>query len=168
MELIYVQPDKCLGCRSCEIACRVAHSKDKNLVAAVSQSSPPQRRLFVEQQGGRTMPVLCRHCDDAPCVAACITGCLYKNDRGFVLRHKERCIGCWSCILACPFGVISRNAEQHLAVKCDRCHKKDVPACAAACPTKALRIVDVDELPKERRRDVALKNEPVPLFVVPT
>jgi carbon-monoxide dehydrogenase iron sulfur subunit len=158
MQAIYVRQDRCLGCKSCEIACRVAHAKEKTLAAAVSQSSPPQRRLFVEQQGGTKAPVLCRHCEDAPCVAACITGCLYKDARGFVLRRKERCIGCWSCILACPFGVISRDAERHLAVKCDRCHKKEVPACVAACPTKALQLVDVNALCKERRMEAVLRT----------
>jgi carbon-monoxide dehydrogenase iron sulfur subunit len=156
MEAIYVRHDRCLGCKSCEIACSVAHSQEKNLPAAISQMQPPKKRLFVEQHGTVKSPVLCRHCEDAPCVAACITGCLYKDERGFVLRRKERCIGCWSCILACPFGVISRDAEQHLAVKCDRCHKKEVPACVAACPTKALQLVDVDTLSKERRQAAVL------------
>jgi carbon-monoxide dehydrogenase iron sulfur subunit len=158
MQAIYVHQDRCLGCKTCEIACRVAHTKEKSLAAAISQSSPPQRRLFVEQQGSTKAPVLCRHCDDAPCVAACITGCLYKDERGFVLRHKERCIGCWSCILACPFGVISRDAEQHLAVKCDRCHGQEVPACVAACPTNALQLVDIDTLPNERRKELLLRT----------
>ncbi len=102
------------------------------------------------------MPVVCRHCEDAPCLNACISGCLYRDDKKFVRRKKERCIGCWSCVMACPFGVISRDKEKHIAVKCDRCHKLDVPACVNACPTKALVLADVDRMSREKRRKVVL------------
>jgi Fe-S-cluster-containing hydrogenase component 2 len=50
--------------------------------------------------------------------------------------------------------MINRDVMRHLAVKCDRCHKKEVPACVAACPTKALQLVDLDMLSKERRKEV--------------
>ncbi|WP_417913281.1 4Fe-4S dicluster domain-containing protein [Candidatus Electronema sp. TJ] len=158
MEMIYVRPEKCLGCRSCEIACRVAHADEQSLAAALSQLHPPKKRLFVGQQGSVKQPVFCRHCEDAPCVAACITGSLHKDGQGFVRCRPERCIGCWSCILACPFGVISRDASLRTAVKCDRCQARAVPACVAACPTKALRLVDMDTLPEERRKEVLLRT----------
>uniref|UniRef100_UPI004055D301 4Fe-4S dicluster domain-containing protein n=1 Tax=Candidatus Electronema sp. TaxID=2698783 RepID=UPI004055D301 len=157
MEMIYVRPEKCLGCRSCEIACRVAHAEEPSLAAAVSQLHPPKKRLFVGQQGSVKQPALCRHCEDAPCVAACITGSLHKDGRGFIRCREERCIGCWSCILACPFGVISRNPDRPAAVKCDRCPEREIPACVAACPTKALRIVDTETLSDERRKETLLR-----------
>lgn len=156
MDQIFVKPEKCMGCRSCEIACAVQHSKEKNLFGALLQSPPPMKRLFVEQGGGITMPVLCRHCEDAPCLNACISGCLYRDEKKFVRRRKERCVGCWSCVMACPFGVISRDAEKHLAVKCDRCHKLDVPACVSACPTRALVLAEVSRMSKEKRQKVVL------------
>ncbi len=156
MDQIFVRPERCTGCKSCEIACAVQHSKEKNLFAAVLQSPPPMKRLFVEQAGQTKMPVACRHCEDAPCLNACISGCLYRDASGFVRRHKERCIGCWSCAMACPFGVITRDKEKHIAVKCDRCHKLDVPACVNACPTKALYLAAVDGMAKEKRRQLVL------------
>ena len=154
MNQIFVKPEKCMGCRSCEIACAIQHSKDKNLFSAISQSPAPMKRLFVEAAGDIRMPVLCRHCEDALCLSACISGCLYQDDQKFVRRKKERCIGCWSCIMACPFGVISRDKEKHIAVKCDRCHKQDVPACVNACPTHALVLAEADRMSEEQRRKV--------------
>jgi carbon-monoxide dehydrogenase iron sulfur subunit len=121
------------------------------------ESPRPRKRLFVEEANGLRMPVVCRHCEDAPCMRACISGCLYKDDKGFVRRRKERCIGCWSCIMACPFGVITRDPDGKIAVKCDRCHKLDVPACVNACPTKALVLVELEELPKQKRQSLMLK-----------
>jgi anaerobic carbon-monoxide dehydrogenase iron sulfur subunit len=156
MKQIFVKPERCLGCRSCEIGCAVQHSKEKNLFAAVLQDSPPRKRLFVEAAGEVRMPVICRHCEDAGCLSACISGCLYRDDQGFVRRKKERCIGCWSCLMHCPFGVITRDLDNRLAVKCDRCHKLDIPACVSACPTGALVLVDIDEMPREMRQRVVL------------
>ena len=158
MDQIFVKPEICTGCRSCEIACSVQHSKEKNLFAAVLQSPPPMKRVFVEQAGQVKMPVVCRHCEDAPCLNACISGCLYKDAKGFVRRHKERCIGCWSCAMACPFGMITRDPDKHIAVKCDRCHKLEVPACVNACPTKALYLAAVDGMSKEKRRQLVLSQ----------
>ena len=158
MNQIFVRPERCLGCRSCEIACAVQHSQSKALFGAVSEEPRAQKRVFVEAAGDFRMPVVCRHCENAPCLAACIAGCLYRDEKGFVRRKKERCIGCWSCIMACPFGVITRDKYKRIAVKCDRCHKLEVPACVAACPTKALILVDVDAFPKEKRKQLVLRE----------
>ncbi|MEW6418341.1 MAG: 4Fe-4S dicluster domain-containing protein [Nitrospirota bacterium] len=156
MKQIFVKPEKCIGCKSCEIACAVQHSKDKTLFSAVLQSPTPMKRLFVEAVETMKMPIICRHCEDAPCLDACISGCLYRDEKGFVRRKEERCIGCWTCIMVCPFGVITRDKEKHIAVKCDRCHELEIPACVNACPTYALVMTDVEELPKEKRRMVIL------------
>ncbi len=159
MQQIFVKPDRCMGCRSCEIACAVQHSAAKELFAAVAQSPPPRKRLFVEAGRSGAMPVLCRHCEEAPCLNACISGCLYRDDNGLVRRHKERCIGCWTCIMVCPFGVITRDPRAHIAVKCDRCHRREIPACVESCPTGALVLVDVDAFPAERRRALVLGEQ---------
>lgn len=156
MDVIYVKPDRCMGCKSCEIGCAVQHSEGKTLFSALLEIPAPMKRLFVETAEGVKMPILCRHCDDAPCLNACISGCLYKDENGFIRRKKERCVGCWTCLMVCPFGVVTRDVNKHLAVKCDRCHKLDVPACVIACPTKALIVKDLDQIPKEKRQNVIL------------
>ncbi len=158
MKQIFLRPERCMGCKSCEIYCAVQHSKGKTLFSALIERPLPVKRLYVEEVEGVRMPVFCRHCEDAPCLNACISGCLYRDEKGFVRRRKERCIGCWTCVMVCPFGVISRDEEKHIAVKCDRCHKLEVPACVNACPTKALVLMEMDEFNKDKRKGIMLSE----------
>lgn len=158
MMRIYLHQERCTGCKSCEIACAVQHSQSKTLFGALAESPLSQKRVFVHEASGARMPILCRHCENAPCVNSCITGCLYHDENGNVRRHKGRCIGCWSCIMVCPFGVITRDALKHIAVKCDRCHKLDIPACVNACPTKALELMDIDAISPQLRERIVLRE----------
>lgn len=151
MDAIYVRPDRCMGCRSCEIGCAVEHSKGKTFFTALLESPPPRKRLFVEAANGNKMPVVCRHCEDAPCLNACVGGSLYRDDEGFVQRREERCIGCWSCVMTCPFGVMTRNAVEGVALKCDGCREREIPSCVTACPTRTLVLADMETLPREKR-----------------
>jgi carbon-monoxide dehydrogenase iron sulfur subunit len=136
---IFVRIDRCTGCRSCEIACAVEHSASKALFAAISETPVPRRRLYIEAAEDYNIPLLCRHCEDAPCVQSCVTGALSQDALTRVVSHDtEKCIGCWMCTMVCPYGVIGRKKEQRVAVKCDRCPDRDEPACVGACPTQAL------------------------------
>jgi carbon-monoxide dehydrogenase iron sulfur subunit len=159
MEVIYAIAEKCMGCRTCELSCAAQHSEAKSLVGALLGGERPHKRLFVEGSDGMRLPVLCRHCDDAPCMGACISGCLYRDDNGFIRRQKEKCIGCWSCVMSCPFGVATRDADKHIALKCDRCHKLDIPACVASCPTRALVLRDVKDITAQKRHSVVLAEK---------
>lgn len=151
MKQLFVHLDKCMGCRSCQLACAVQHSASKNLFTAVSETPLPRYRLYVEQGDGRKMPLTCRHCDEAPCLNACISGALYRDERGMVVQHDERCVGCWTCLMVCPYGVVGRQKERKIAVKCDRCPDLEEPACVSACPTKALVHADVESFAKALR-----------------
>ena len=136
---IFVRIDRCTGCRSCEIACAVEHSASKSLFAAISETPVPRKRLYIEAAEDYNIPLLCRHCEDAPCVQSCITGALSQDALTRVVSHDaEKCIGCWMCTMVCPYGVIGRKKEQRVAIKCDRCPDRDEPACVCACPTQAL------------------------------
>jgi carbon-monoxide dehydrogenase iron sulfur subunit len=145
MKQVFVHLDKCLGCRSCQIACAVEHSTSKNLYGAIAETPLPRYRLYVEQADGKKIPLTCRHCDQAPCLDACISGALIRDDRGMVVQRNERCVGCWTCLMVCPYGVVGRQAVDNIAVKCDSCPDLEVPACVSACPTKALVHAEVEE-----------------------
>jgi carbon-monoxide dehydrogenase iron sulfur subunit len=68
-----------------------------------------------------------------------MSGALTKDEEtGATLHNKEKCVGCWMCVMVCPFGAIIRDAEEHIAVKCDLCPDRDDYACVIACPTGAL------------------------------
>jgi carbon-monoxide dehydrogenase iron sulfur subunit len=102
---------------------------------------------------GVAVPIQCRHCENAPCMAACPSNAIKKED-GIVVVEKEKCIGCKACMMVCPFGAMSIDAECGV-LKCDLCGGN--PACVNACKTGALQYGDVLELVKERRRKY-LKN----------
>lgn len=156
MKEIFVRLDRCLGCRSCEIACAVAHSQNRSLAGAIAERPRPVRRVYVEMADSTKVPVLCRHCEDAPCVAVCRTGALSQDAvTRIVDRDPEKCIGCWMCAMVCPYGVVGSQAEARVAVKCDRCRELEVPACVAACPTRTLVFATQGEFAEMVRRDAA-------------
>jgi len=142
---IYTKEEVCVGCRLCEIYCIAAHSKYKNdLIKTFKKlSKRPLPRIVVEEKKPVSFGLQCRHCDDPECVKACITGAMQKDLKtGVVINDIERCIGCWTCILACPYGVIKRDYEnKKIASKCDLCMESNMePACVKNCPNEALYI----------------------------
>lgn len=160
---VLADPQKCTGCRVCEIACAVAHSEhDHKTVGTMDQPLIP--RLYLVQTDQSTMPVQCRHCEDAPCLRSCPVS-IFSREENQISANEEYCIGCKSCLLACPFGAIelggsSQNNPMHrvIANKCDLCSgHASGPACVASCPSQALRIVDwADE---RKRKQIAAANQ---------
>lgn len=154
---IVVNIEKCLACKSCEIACALAHSKSKVLEEAVAESPKPQRRVTVEAAEEFGVPMQCRHCEDAPCITVCPTKAIHQQQaEGPVLIDKDLCIGCKFCLMVCPFGVIDISSDGKAVVKCDLCIERtkagQEPACVEACPTKALKIGNEKELAASKRQ----------------
>jgi carbon-monoxide dehydrogenase iron sulfur subunit len=151
---IFVRLDRCMGCHSCEMACAVSHSEAKSVYAAMAETPRSKPRLYVEAAGPgpKALPILCRHCEDAPCMRACIAGAISRSDAGVVATDKDKCIGCWTCVMVCPYGVIGRHKEERKAYRCDRCPDRDRPACVDACPTRALVFQSASEYSRNVRR----------------
>lgn len=155
--VIAINIEKCLACKSCEIACALAHSKSKVLQEAIEQSPKPQRMVTVEAAGEYGVPIQCRHCEAAPCIEICPTEAIQRPDEeGPVVVDADLCIGCKLCMLICPFGVLKIGKEGRAIIKCDMCYELlkegKPPACVQACPTKALQLVSLEELTKSRRQ----------------
>jgi len=129
-----------MGCGLCEVYCTLAHSTSQDLIKAFKRERPrPVARIRVERTDGLFLPVQCRHCPDSPCVNACLTGAMYKDPRtGAVAVDSYKCNGCWTCIMVCPYGAITRDIDKGIVAKCDLCQGRDVPACVANCPNEAL------------------------------
>lgn len=154
--MIIVDVDKCNACKSCEIACAVEHSVSKDLYQAIHEDPRPRSRVSVQKGISFSVPLQCRQCANAPCIALCPTKALYREDEmGPVLLDEEKCIGCDWCVLACPFGVIRMDEGRKVIVKCDQCFERvqrgELPACVEACPTGALTYRKLEEIRLARR-----------------
>ena len=156
MKEVLINAERCLGCRSCEVACAVAHSDSKSLLGAIGETDIPKKRVFVHQAGKRNIALSCRHCKEAPCIDACIAGAMHRTADGLVdnTGGTGECTGCWMCVMVCPYGVIRSDIDRRLALKCDRkcMDDSEEPACVRACPTGALRFIAVDEFSRGRRQ----------------
>ncbi len=163
---IFVRFDRCVGCKSCELACAVEHSKTKTLFGAIGEHPTPKSRLWVEYlqaqqvqpphtQAEHKVPVVCRHCEDAPCMYACIGGAISRDAEGVVRTDADKCIGCWTCVMVCPYGVIGRHLELGKSYRCDRCPDREAPACVSACQTGALVYRTVEAFSADARQQAA-------------
>jgi len=159
MRRVFCNLRLCLGCRSCEIACAVEHSKSKELFKALSEGRGARKRVAVGKAAAAPFPVRCQHCDDAACIRACMSGAMHKDKEGRTVHDKEKCVGCWMCIMACPFGVLTRDEEEGIVFKCDLCPDRDTPACVEACPTKALFLGTAAEFEKKVKAAKGAKLE---------
>ncbi|PIU63889.1 MAG: 4Fe-4S ferredoxin [Armatimonadetes bacterium CG07_land_8_20_14_0_80_40_9] len=146
MKRIWVKEEVCIGCRLCEIHCLVQHSRTKKIIKAFKEEYPrPLSRVLVEERGPLSFALQCRHCDDAPCVSACITGAMQRDEKtGAIINDPDRCIGCWTCIMVCPYGAILRDEEgKKIASKCDLCPDEEIPVCVLNCPNEALTYEEI-------------------------
>ncbi|MDW7673687.1 MAG: 4Fe-4S dicluster domain-containing protein [Bacillota bacterium] len=157
MREILIYPEKCNGCLTCQTACSVAHSKSGTVIGAILEKVQP--RLTVEAVGAVAIPLMCRHCEEPACVDACMTGAMQKDkDTGIVTNegHPQKCVGCWMCVMSCPYGAISRSTgAEAVAIKCDRCTGREIPACVESCPNGALEFGEIDALGDKRRKQTA-------------
>ena len=92
----------------------------------------------------------CMHCTDATCVNICPAGARFRLDSGAIGTDNEKCVGCQSCVVACPFGKPRYSQESNKAYKCNLCTERVAnnlhPACVKACPTGALQYGDKDKM----------------------
>lgn len=145
--MLAVDLERCLACKSCEMACAKAHAGVEDVVEAILAGVRLIPRVRVVVSGGRAVPVRCHHCVNAPCVKACPSGALYQDEeRGMVSIAPEKCTGSKKCVSACPFGAVYWDSESESVIKCDLCQgiikEGEQPACVVACPTGALRLVE--------------------------
>jgi carbon-monoxide dehydrogenase iron sulfur subunit len=141
MKKIFFKEDVCMGCGLCEVYCLVQHSSSKDVIKAYKREYPrPLSRVKVEVDQPSAFAVQCQHCKDPPCVTACLSGAMHIDEEtGLVMHDAEKCIGCWTCIMVCPYGAIRMNVTKEKGiVKCDLCPGLDIPACVNSCPNKAL------------------------------
>jgi molybdopterin-containing oxidoreductase family iron-sulfur binding subunit len=162
---------RCIGCNACVIACKQENSLPDGVFFTRTLSQeygvyPGVNRVYI--------PTLCNHCEDAPCEKVCPSGATYTRDDGIVMVDPEKCIGCGSCAVACPYdqrtelkadsfksglfgtGELTPFEKQGytrftpgMVTKCDFCSGRvDAgldPACVVTCPTDARIFGDLDD-----------------------
>ncbi len=137
---------RCIGCHSCTVACKAEHDDalgtNKTWVKYIEKGDYPHtsRKFSV---------IRCNHCNDSPCTEICPVNALFEREDGIVDFDPDRCIGCKSCMQACPYDSIHIDPETETAAKCNYCaHRVDSgrqPACVNACPEDAIIAGDMDD-----------------------
>lgn len=147
-KVLIVSPEKCTGCRTCELACSFAKTKCFN---------PQNAAVTVYQydEAAVSVPVMCLQCEDPSCMKVCTVGAITKNNDGRVVVNKNKCIGCKLCIIACPFGNMSYNSMDRTVVKCDLCDGN--PKCAELCTSGAIQYKEATPSELSRKKLVADK-----------
>ena len=142
-----IDPEKCMGCKNCELACVAIHSDTPDnklavLLGGVGEVESPRNKVQLDKNGKR-FPEFCRHCDEPACVEACMSGALTKGKDGFVTCDHDLCVGCYMCVMSCPYGMARPSVKTgNKMIKCDGCKDHDTMACVAACPQRCIRQVD--------------------------
>jgi Fe-S-cluster-containing dehydrogenase component/formate-dependent nitrite reductase membrane component NrfD len=137
---------RCIGCHACTVACkeenRVPLGAFRTWVKYVERGVFPNTRRYFSV-------LRCNHCDSAPCVTICPTVALYRRADGIVDFDGARCIGCKSCMQACPYDALYIDPDTSTAAKCNYCaHRVEVglePACVIVCPEQAIIAGDLDD-----------------------
>lgn len=146
-----IQQNQCIDCELCLEACRTTNSVpayghrtlilERNIPNAMGQ----RERMF--------MPILCNQCNEPHCVRVCPTGATYKDDNnGIVLMTPSKCIGCKTCMAACPYNARYYKEELRAIDKCNFCFDTKLKesggkttACCAACPAEARIFGDLTD-----------------------
>lgn len=163
MQRVYAREEVCMACTLCEVHCIVQHSQSRDLIKAFKKEIPrPLARIRVEQTAlpdgyHRSFALQCRHCPEPDCVYGCISGAMHRDERGVVTVDTWKCVGCWTCILVCPYGAISRDeGNRRVASKCDLCPGEEVPVCVRHCPNEALVLAEEGQLPVWAQKEEAV------------
>jgi len=148
-----LDPNRCLGCRTCIMAC----AANKNLpVGIYLRTIEKQEQRIGNRILKYYLSTSCNHCNNPECFRLCPKQALKKRKDGIVLHDSLKCDGCGTCTRSCPFEAPVINNITGRMIKCDLCHDKvdegEDPACVAACPVKALQLINIDEV--DRQEDV--------------
>lgn len=142
---LIANPEKCVGCRICELVCSLHHEN-------VVNPTMSRVRVIKDDRKGLDIPITCAQCETAFCMKICPVGAIKRDEKtGAMLVDGESCIGCRACLIACPFGAPSLHPTKRTMMICDLCGGE--PRCARFCQPKALEYVRTDRLGLVKKRE---------------
>lgn len=150
---LLVQPEKCIGCRTCELVCSFVHTGEFN---------PLRSRItvFNFEKVGLATPIVCQQCSIAACMEVCPVGAITRDEEtGAMLVSQDRCLRCKMCTIACPFGATIYDPISDIISKCDLCGGD--PKCVQYCPSGAISYQEPMKANVARRRNYAEKLKAV-------
>lgn len=139
-----IDPNRCIGCKACEQACRKYKETPFSLrvVRDVQETVNGQMRRYY-------LSLACNHCESPECFRVCPERTYIRRRDGIVVHYSGRCNGCNRCVRACPFQGPRYNPASGKVEKCDFCVERmdegQLPACVKSCPVKALHVFDLDK-----------------------
>ncbi|MFT3780526.1 MAG: 4Fe-4S binding protein [Nibricoccus sp.] len=146
-EEFFIDPQRCIGCRACEMACAECETNGQTSMIHVD---------YVERyKSTQTSVQVCMHCEEPTCARVCPADAITKDEFGIVhTANTARCIACANCVLACPFGVPKKSEETQIMMKCNMCYDRTSagkrPMCATVCPSGALWFGKREKIMKMR------------------
>ncbi len=145
----YIDPSRCIGCRSCLQACEECETHRGKSMINFDYIDRPSTIS--------TIAIVCMHCDEPTCAQVCPADAIKKGEDGVVHSSlKPRCIACNNCVLACPFGIPKMMEPEQQMMKCDMCYDRTSvgkrPMCATVCPSQALAYIPPAEAAKRPAR----------------
>ena len=146
---LFIDYQKCTGCRTCELVCAVRHD---------GFSNPARSRIRVMkwEAEGLYIPMSCHQCQDAPCMNVCPVKAIVRDEQlGRISVDYDACIGCRSCVGVCPFGAMSFNSIDKQVFKCDLCDGD--PQCVRFCDVKAVNLLEEEDVSILKKRMAAEK-----------
>lgn len=151
--------DRCIGCHACTVACK----EENHVPIGVFRTWVKYIEKGQFPHTSRHFGVMrCNHCDAAPCIEICPTRALFRRFDGIVDFDGDRCIGCKSCMQACPYDALYIDPNTNTAAKCNFCaHRIEAelqPACVIVCPTQAIVVGDLDNPASTVSRMVAAEK----------
>ena len=161
----YFDGTRCTGCKTCEMSCKDFNDLStgitfrKVLEATLGETVRDESGVITTTCISYPVSLSCNHCDSPICMAKCPQGAISKDpDTGFVSNDLEKCIGCGTCVTACPYGAPTVDEEQKKSVKCTQCGDRVAegkqPICVEACPVRALDFGEIEDL-RAKYGDVA-------------
>lgn len=148
-KILFVDPEKCSGCRMCESACSLYHEKVCN---------PARARINIVkwETAGLYVPMVCQQCETPLCEVVCPMHAIRRDEEtGAILIDYDLCVGCRLCMMFCPFGGINLDAKTGRVLKCDLCGGD--PVCVKFCEPQALQYLNATAINLRKRRAAAEK-----------